>query len=446
LHHQSAAELNHLDSKAYVLLERVRHRLGVQSAQLTLADGSQLRSDGGASSNAPIGTQRFCDLTLAASKALVVPDARRDPRFSDDPAVSGSPRIRFYAGIPLFLGSGERGVLSLFDTRPRSHDEARAIAELAEDAMSTRARRRDPEPEAPPVHKPTPQPPTHSRSIFERACTAAKLGVWECTLQDELLDWSDGVYDIFDLPRGSVLDRQQTLKCYTPSSRQTLETLRSQAIRNGAGFTLDAEITTHKGNRKWIRLTATVESENGVPVRLFGIKQDITEEKLQSDRTRYLAEFDIMTGLANRSQFQARLLGLDGAAAIEALLLVDLDGFKQVNDTHGHGIGDECLKETALRLKEVCRHAELVARIGGDEFAVLLGPDFDRTTAEAMAGEIVNALGDPIGANGHSLKIGASVGIAMGGTPDELFEHADRALYAAKSGGRNTFRLYERAA
>ena len=159
---------------------------------------------------------------------------------------------------------------------------------------------------------------------------------------------------------------------------------------------------------------------------------------------RYLAEFDVMTGLANRSRFQARL-----SQAMErrggALLLIDLDGFKQVNDNFGHAFGDDCLKDSADRLASACPQAELVARIGGDEFAVLVEADLDESAIEALAGRIVAALDRPVGPPSRSLRLGASVGIAHAGcaSSTELFTRADAALYAAKSAGRNTFRTFD---
>ena len=212
----------------------------------------------------------------------------------------------------------------------------------------------------------------HSRKIFDRASAAARIGVWECSLPDETLHWTDVVYDLFDLPRGALPDRQRTLACYPPECRKALEVMRSRAIEERSGFALDCEITTFAGRNRWIRITATVECEDGVPVRIFGMKQDITEEKILSDRMRYLAEFDVMTGLANRGQFQARLSQAEqaGPGTVGALLLIDLDGFKAVNDTYGHVVGDDCLKEAAARLGAVCQGADLVARVGGDEFAL----------------------------------------------------------------------------
>lgn len=283
----------------------------------------------------------------------------------------------------------------------------------------------------------------HSHKVFERASSVARIGVWECSLPDETLTWTNGVYDLFDIPRGSPIDRAMTLKLYSEASLRTLNVVRARAIAERGGFQFDAEIVTAKGRRRWMRLTATVECEGDVPVRLFGMKQDITEEKILADRTRYLAEFDVMTGLANRSVFQARLAGFEAALA-GTLLLIDLDGFKRINDTFGHAFGDACLKQAAERLRVLCESVDLVARIGGDEFAVMVGPHMDARACETLAANIVADLKRPVTHCGETLMFGASIGIAEadGGTASELFSRADAALYAAKAAGRNTFRTF----
>jgi diguanylate cyclase (GGDEF)-like protein len=287
-----------------------------------------------------------------------------------------------------------------------------------------------------------------SRDTFERAMGAARLGVWECDLTTETLQWSGGTYDIFDISRDSPLKRTQALTCYPEASLKALEAIRSRAIERRDGFNLDTEIITASGTRRWIRITANVECAGDRPVRLFGIKQDITEERAKFERLRYLAEFDELTGLANRSQFQSKLTAFcdaPGPVGGAALLLVDLDGFKDVNDSLGHAAGDQCLKEVAQRLADVCRDAVVLARIGGDEFAVLFVSTTGAHRITAAAASIVQAMRRPVDGRGRRFKIGASVGIASvaGCTPTELFQRADAALYAAKSGGRNTFRWFD---
>lgn len=286
----------------------------------------------------------------------------------------------------------------------------------------------------------------HFRKLFDRASAAARIGVWQCALPSEELTWTDVVYDLFELPRGAPLDRQQILALYPEASRALLSRVRSEAIRDRTGFQLDAQIKTARGALRWIRITATVECENGEPVRIFGMKQDITEETMLAERMRHMAEYDAMTGLANRARFQIRLAGFDNPGDIltagGSLMIVDLDGFKQVNDTFGHEVGDGCICEAARTLKTVCAEAEMVARIGGDEFAVICRPQ-PRAAIESLARRLVSALRTTVSGRGTTLPIGASIGIAIaaGTSSTDLFRKADHAMYAAKVAGRNTYRF-----
>ena len=128
----------------------------------------------------------------------------------------------------------------------------------------------------------------HFKKMYDRVSTLAKIGVWECDLATEELIWTDMVYDIFGIPRGTSINREDTLRLYEPNSRQELERLRSEAIERGTGFTLDVKIRPHSSEVRWVRLTAEVEHEEGRPVRIFGTKQDITSEKAASDKLQSL--------------------------------------------------------------------------------------------------------------------------------------------------------------
>jgi len=284
-----------------------------------------------------------------------------------------------------------------------------------------------------------------SREIFERASKAARLGLWECDLDSEVLRWSGGTYDLFEIERDRPLRRQQSLVRYPAPSLKTLETLRSRAIAECGDFSLDTMIVTPAGGERWIRITATVECAGDRPVRLFGLKQDITEDTKRWQRTHYFAEFDELTGLANRRQLKARLATACAgeAGGYGALLLLDLDGFKNVNDAAGHAVGDECLKEAARRLLRACDAGDLVARLGGDEFAVVLpaGPDRHATL---LARKIIATMTPPIRSGAHCVRVGVSIGIASlaGCNPHEALKRADLAMYAAKAAGRNTFRRF----
>jgi len=286
------------------------------------------------------------------------------------------------------------------------------------------------------------------RLVFERSSAAARIGLWECDLSSENLIWSDVVYDIFGLPRGSRLDRQATLERYVGNSARELVSRRTAAIRERTGFTLDAEIIAFTGQTRWIRITASVDCRDGQPFRVFGMKQDITEEKLLADRTRYLAENDVLTGLANRAKFQSTLSRVcaNTGGTSKALLIVDLDGFKLVNDTHGHMAGDECLREAARRMRSICGDNELVARLGGDEFGIVCSGEVDLPALNALAQAIIEEMQRPVFYGGQALHFGASVGIALLDrcTPSQLYKAADAALYEAKSAGRNAFRATTR--
>jgi len=284
-----------------------------------------------------------------------------------------------------------------------------------------------------------------SRHIYERALSAGRLGVWQCDLSTETLSWSSGTYDIFDLPRMSPLVRKQALLCYPAHSLKALEAIRTPAIKRRQSFSLDAEIVTPKGKRRWIRIAAGVECAGDRVIGLFGIKQDVTEERLQSERQHYFATVDELTNLANGNQFQARLAEACKARAEGIggfLLLINLDHFKDVNDALGHAVGDLCLKEAAQRLAEACGDAAVVARLSGDDFAVLLHPESSITHVNGTAARVVRTMGRPFDCGGHMFKIGASIGITAidGCTPDEASQRANAALATAKAGGRSTYR------
>ena len=295
-------------------------------------------------------------------------------------------------------------------------------------------------------------------ALIERALALAGMGAWSCDLANSSLLWTAGIYDLFGLPAGTRVDRRETVAMYAEESRETMEQLRAQAIADAGAsgdakrgrFSVDAEIVRTDGTRRWMRLTGDVVVEGGRARRLYGLKQDITDEKLRWEALRQLAEHDALTGLASRAVFQSRFLdappGGSGLAPLGALILFDVDGFKQVNDRLGHAAGDACLRVVAERLATGFPDAPMIARIGGDEFAVLVGAE---TPGAALELRLAAALADlrmPIVWAGEMLRVGASAGIAMAGDgyaydSEAMFAVADAALYAAKTAGRNTFRV-----
>lgn len=186
----------------------------------------------------------------------------------------------------------------------------------------------------------------------------------------------------------------------------------------------------------------------GGAVRTF---TDITERKAAEERIRYFAHHDDLTRLVNRVVFQERLAEAVALAAGSrrglAVLYLDLDHFKQVNDTRGHDVGDQVLAEAAKRMRAAVRTADTVARIGGDEFAVILPFLDEPEDATRLAQRLVVMLGESFMVDAGAITLGVSIGIALfpqdGTSADELVRRADRALYDAKRAGRSTYRVHQ---
>jgi diguanylate cyclase (GGDEF)-like protein len=284
--------------------------------------------------------------------------------------------------------------------------------------------------------------------LYDQALDLARIGAWECELETERLTWTSGVYDIFGYPMGNPLRRASIVDLYVDESRRNMELARAEVIRSGRAVSLDAEIRTWRGERRWMRLLINTD---GRRARIFGSKQDITSDRQATENLRRQAETDPLTGLANRSVFQARYRAVVGDSVnhgfASALVLIDLDRFKELNDTFGHPAGDACLCEVALRLGQAFRNAGLVARLGGDEFALILRAPADPARIARVLQETVVMLSRPLFWNGLRLEVGASIGAALVGRPHrrrivELFAEADTALYDAKAAGRNKVHLF----
>jgi diguanylate cyclase (GGDEF)-like protein/PAS domain S-box-containing protein len=180
--------------------------------------------------------------------------------------------------------------------------------------------------------------------------------------------------------------------------------------------------------------------------------QDVTERRASAARIYHLAHHDVLTDLPNRALFQERLAAAVDNAIIEdglgvSLLLCDLDRFKAVNDTYGHPVGDELLRQVAQRIRGNMRKTDILARLGGDEFAIICLSYTEQQEVNALAERIVEALREPFDINGDMVRVGVSIGLANAPADAtcsaELMTRADLALYAAKYGGRNMFTVYD---
>ena len=210
--------------------------------------------------------------------------------------------------------------------------------------------------------------------------------------------------------------------------------------------------TAMRGPRMQSTRRMVIKNSQGEPKCIIAVIEDITERKKAEQRIAFLAHHDALTGLANRA---ALIQKIEEAAARQrrlqepfTVLMLDLDRFKQVNDTLGHPAGDALLIEVATRLKSLLRETDALARLGGDEFAVIQSGEADqREAAKLLAERIIEILRQPFDIDGGNISIGTSIGIAPASEyatgADDLLKMADLALYRAKSTGRNGYSFFD---
>ncbi len=207
------------------------------------------------------------------------------------------------------------------------------------------------------------------------------------------------------------------------------------------------------GRRGWVSAVYRPHLDStGAVIGVIGLIRDITQRKEAEQQIEYQAYHDALTGLANRRLFQEHLSLAAALAqrrnAMVAVLFLDLDHFKLVNDSLGHTVGDELLREIARRLKATVREGDTVARVGGDEFTIVLQDVSRRDAAAVVAQKVLRTIAEPMELSGHRLYITTSIGITVfpddGDDAETLLKNADAAMYGAKSEGRNTWQFATR--
>lgn len=237
-----------------------------------------------------------------------------------------------------------------------------------------------------------------------------------------------------------------------PEDREKVGAAMARVLEKDAqGASIEFRLRTGDGNHRWVENRyIPVRDAEGLLVEVEGIIVDITERKAAEEKIAQLARTDGLTGLANRATFIERL-GQSFAAAGRgaqgfAILYLDLDNFKPVNDTLGHGVGDLLLAEVAKRLLSCTRESDLVARLGGDEFAIIQGEASEPAASGTLAEKIQTELGRPYHLAGHEVQISVSIGIcpfaASSAGPSEMLVQADLALYRSKHEGRNQYHFH----
>ena len=266
------------------------------------------------------------------------------------------------------------------------------------------------------------------------------------------------------------LSLRDILRLVQRSERRAVLRLVRDSIRHNTVLATDVPVALHDGRQRIIHVEAEPEfNEHGHGVGYTGIVQDVTDRRIAEDRIRHLANFDALTSLPNRRQLVWRMeRAIEHARRLAhscAFLLIDLDRFKNVNDTLGHAAGDELLMEVAQRLRGCVRHndqvmegmleaagsrahrsLEAVGRLGGDEFIALLPEIGDERDAQRVADRVLEVMRDPVLVGGQECFVTASVGIAIfprdGATVVDLMRNSDVAMYSVKSQGKDASAIY----
>jgi diguanylate cyclase (GGDEF)-like protein/PAS domain S-box-containing protein len=285
------------------------------------------------------------------------------------------------------------------------------------------------------------------RHLF-RVEELARAGTWEWDLDTDAVTWSDELLNLFGYPPGTQLDYHQYRSLLHPEDVTLIEGTLARALQTGEPFTY-----THRmylADRVTLRsfecYGEVVSDDGGRPVRVLGAAHDVTEQQRTQAELSYLAEHDPLTGLPNRRGIVEHLRErLDLDAGRGAVLLVDIDDFKVLNDLHGHAVGDQILRGLAPLLLKWSDRRALLARLAGDEFAIAL-PEVGAVEALAVAESLCDAVArHPFVVSGIALRVTVSIGVAplaSAAECDLLLANADHALSEAKARGRQRAQLF----
>ncbi|WP_417829539.1 diguanylate cyclase domain-containing protein [Thalassospira sp.] len=286
---------------------------------------------------------------------------------------------------------------------------------------------------------------------FRQSQYFARMGTWDWRIDTDELYWSDTIYGMFGYKPGEVTP-SYSLFCEAvhPEDKARVREGEIRCIETGENHDEEYRVVWPDGTIRWLRETGNViKDENGQIVKMMGVVRDITEERAEVDQIRELAFNDPLTRLPNRIIFEDRLSkAIDRAKRHNtrvAVVFIDLDGFKSINDELGHAAGDRILINTGQRLINAVRASDTVARIGGDEFTIILEDLETDAEIHGIADKILNAISTPMELDHRAYQVGASLGIAVypehAGALDTLIHTADKAMYAAKARGTNLYRI-----
>jgi diguanylate cyclase (GGDEF)-like protein/PAS domain S-box-containing protein len=302
------------------------------------------------------------------------------------------------------------------------------------------------------------------------ALDTSRIGVWELNLDTSELAWDDRMKELYGIDQnfGKVEVRHWSSALH-PDDRYRAEVEFQEAIDTGGTYASEFRVLTSNGGIRWIRAIGAVHKNIGGQRHILGVNWDVSEDiemktrlmqakKSAEVRNRELEDaraqmernslHDSLTGLPNRRYLDERFTDRRADRRPTALLHIDLDRFKHINDTLGHAAGDAMLVHAASILQSNTRKGDFVARIGGDEFVIAINSPTSKESLSALANRIIEQMREPVPYENHECRFGASIGLAMAdrmesGSGNRLLINADIALYRAKSNGRNCFEFFD---
>lgn len=303
-------------------------------------------------------------------------------------------------------------------------------------------------------HKETLRRLQHSENLLQQTSRMSRVGGWELDSRAQTFILTEETYQLLSIPRSYHTSVKNIAKLFDPGAEKTAIRMVNRVYSGAGAQTIELKLAGFSPER-WVRVSAQLGYEEQETPYVYGAVQDISDfikqqRRLESARDTYqqMAFHDPLTQLPNRLLMEDRFRQIASQARRNgnsvAVIVIDLDDFKAINDKHGHPAGDTLLIDLSGRLQQSIRSSDTVARLGGDEF-VVIAMLTDQGQAQSLAQKIADSVEQPLNWNDTRLSSSCSMGVALLSTYDETFEHlyarADQALYAVKNDGKGTFRM-----
>jgi diguanylate cyclase (GGDEF)-like protein/PAS domain S-box-containing protein len=287
-----------------------------------------------------------------------------------------------------------------------------------------------------------------TEKLLEEISTLAHVGGFEFDPRSKEGTWTAELARIYEVDNVNEINREIALSVFQGEWLEEIQTAVNEAINQAKPYDLELQMMTHKGNHKWVRTIGVPVVEEGSVICVRGSIQDITAQKLAEEKVYKLAHFDSLTGLPNRALLNEHVNDAisiaDGSKTSLALLYVDLDRFKNINDSFGYTIGNELLVQVAERIKSIIGKENTLSRQAGDEFIILLS-GIDINDIIYIVEKLIDNISQSYTLQNHNLTITPSIGIALypsdGTDLASLAKSADGAMHGAKHDGRNCYRF-----